>query len=105
MSLIPRFTAGGLMLVCLALNSGAGADDLDQDLARALREQGHILPLEQILTSLYQRYPGASLLEVDLEREDGIYVYEVELLTREGRVRELELDASSGQILSDEEDD
>ncbi|WP_208533006.1 PepSY domain-containing protein, partial [Pseudomonas aeruginosa] len=37
--------------------------------------------------------------------EDDVYVYEVELLTRDGVVRELELDARNGRILKDEEDD
>ncbi|MBN0864542.1 PepSY domain-containing protein, partial [Pseudomonas aeruginosa] len=51
------------------------------------------------------RYAGARLLEVELEEEDDVYVYEVELLTRDGVVRELELDARNGRILKDEEDD
>lgn len=49
--------------------------------------------------------PGRSLLEAELEEEHGAYVYEVELLTTGGVVRELELDARDGRILKDEEDD
>jgi len=51
-----------------------------------------------------ERYPGASLLEAELEEEDGIYVYEIELLTTDGVARELELDARDGRLLKDEED-
>ncbi|MNY49048.1 hypothetical protein D3C86_1844370 [compost metagenome] len=52
-----------------------------------------------------QRYSGATLLEAELEEEDDILVYEVEILTRQGVVRELELDALDGRILKDEVDD
>ena len=40
-----------------------------------------------------------------MEEDDDIYIYEVELATRDGVVRELEFDAHTGKILKDEEDD
>ena len=45
------------------------------------------------------------MLEAELEEEDGVLVYEVEILTTAGVVRELELDARDGRVLKDEEDD
>ena len=45
------------------------------------------------------------LLEAELEEEDDVLVYEVELLTADGTVRELELDARDGRILKDEVED
>jgi uncharacterized membrane protein YkoI len=51
-----------------------------------------------------ERHPGARLLEAELEAEDGIFVYEIELLTADGVARELELDARDGRLLKDEED-
>ena len=81
------------------------ARDLGQDEALRLREQGQILPLEQLLQSALQRHPGAKLLEVELEEDDGIYIYEVELLTPSGVVREIKLNASNGQLLKDKVDD
>ena len=47
----------------------------------------------------------AELLEAELEEEDDVLVYEVELLTADGTVRELELDARDGRILKDEVED
>ena len=44
-------------------------------------------------------------LEAELEKEHDTYIYEVELLTVDGVVRELELDARNGRILKDKEDD
>lgn len=50
-------------------------------------------------------YFGVCLLEVELEEEDDVYVYEVELFICDGVVCELELDVCNGCILKDEEDD
>ncbi len=94
-----------VVLLLLLLTCSVSARDLSQDEALRLREQGRIIPLEQILSLIAQRHPQASLLEVELEEDDDIYIYEVELATGEGLVRELEIDASTGKILKDEEDD
>ena len=66
--------------------------------------KGVILPLEQLLQQALDRYPGAKLLEAELEEKHDVYIYEVELLTAEGVVRELDLDATTGQLLKDKED-
>lgn len=92
-----------LLLAVLALQ--VQARDLDHDEALRLRESGVILPLEQLMQPALERYPGATLLEAELEEEDEVRVYEVELLTVDGRVRELELDARNGRILKDEVED
>lgn len=94
-----------LYIVLIALTLGVSARDLSQDEALRLREQGRIIPLETLLELVAQRHPQSSLLEVELEEDDDIYIYEVELATRDGVVRELEIDAHTGQILKDEEDD
>ena len=98
-------TAPLLAALALALIATAQARDIDQDEALRLRQEGVIQPLQQLLQQAMQRYPGARLLEAELEEDDDRYVYEVELLTDGGQVRELELDAVSGRILKDEEDD
>lgn len=85
---------------CLAISR-----DLGQDEALRLREKGAILPLEQLLQKAFQHHPGAKLLEIELEEDDDIYVYEVELLTQGGVVRELKLNAADGRLLKDEVDD
>lgn len=93
-------------LLCLLLAAvPAAGRDLDQDQALALSRAGRILPLEQVLQQALARYPGARLLEVELEEEDGAYLYEIELLATDGSARELELDARDGRLLKDEEDD
>ncbi|MBF6029410.1 PepSY domain-containing protein [Pseudomonas sp. P115] len=97
--------ASGLaLLVLLAFCSSLAARDLDQDEALALRQQGVILPLEQLLQQAMARYPGSRLLEAELEKKHGQYAYEVELVTTEGVVREIKLDAATGVLIKDEED-
>ncbi|RJG14590.1 peptidase [Pseudomonas cavernicola] len=94
-----------LIPAVLALSLEAQARNLDQDEALRLRQEGVIQPLEHLMQPALGRYPGATLLEAELEEEDEVFVYEIELLTADGVVRELELDASDGRILKDEEDD
>jgi uncharacterized membrane protein YkoI len=93
-----------MALLLLAFCSVAMARDLDQDEALRLRQQGVILPLEQLLQQAMDRYPGAKLLEAELEEKHNIYLYDVELLTPEGVVRELHIYAYDGRILKDKED-
>ncbi len=93
------------VLLFLVFAGSVNARDLAQDEALRLRAQGRIIPLEQLLALVETRHPNASLLEVELEEDDDIYIYEVELATRDGVVRELEIDASTGKILKDDEED
>lgn len=101
-SFLPHTTACALALVVFCTT--ALARDLDQDEALRLRQQGVILPLEQVLHLALDRYPGAKLLEAELEEKHGVYMYEVELLTPSGVVREIDLDAATGRLIKDKED-
>ena len=98
------FSFSRTALVLLTFCSVVVARDLDQDEALRLRQQGVILPLEQLLQQALDRYPGSKLLEAELEEKHDVYIYEVELLTTDGVVRELDLDASTGELLKDKED-
>ena len=94
-----------MLVLLLALCTSAHARDLDQDHALRLRQQGVILPFEQLLQRAMTLYPGARLLEAELEQHDERYIYEVELLTSSGAVREIKIDASNGVLIDDKEDD
>jgi len=100
-----RFFA--LLLVLTALSPALPASargDRDHDAARKAFERGEILPLSDILKRLQKTAPG-EVLEVELEREDGRLIYEIEILERSGRVLEYEIDARTGDILKVEGDD
>jgi len=74
------------------------ADDIGHEAARRLRQAGLIVPLGDILADVTARHPGR-VIETELERDDGRYVYEIELLGDDGRVYEFEFDAASGERL------
>lgn len=98
-------TLCGMALCCSVGLTPAVARDLSHNEVLFLREKGEILPLDTLVQEAQRRYPHARLLEAEVERKDGRFHYEIELLTREGHVRELEFDARSGQLLRDKEDD
>ena len=79
------------------------ADD-DYIEAKRLRKSGEIMPLEEILKNVRRSYPGR-ILEVELEKEKGRVIYELEILGADSIVREIYIDAKSGELLSVEEDD
>jgi len=98
------FWPGTLVLGLFAFVSGAKADDIGQDQVLQLVEQGRIAPLQQFIDDALERYPGR-FLEAELEFEDGLYIYEIEVITRQRKVMELEYNALSGELLEVEEDD
>jgi len=81
----------------------AMADD-DYIEARRLLDSGEILPLEVILKSVRQIFPG-KVLEVELEKEDHQIVYEIEILGDDGVIKEIDIDAKTGKQLFSKEDD
>lgn len=72
--------------------------------AGRLSAKGDILSLEKISQKARSYKPG-EILEVELEKKHGRYIYEVEILDAASQVWELKLDAKSGQLLKMEQDD
>ncbi|WP_461058174.1 PepSY domain-containing protein [Silanimonas algicola] len=102
---MPRTRPTAALLLLLALLPPSSAvradDDEDHERARTAVLRGEALPLDQILARLPLR-DGERLLEAEFEREDGRWVYELEFIGADGRVRELEVDALSAAILEDD---
>lgn len=70
----------------------------DQDDARRALREGKVLPLTAILEIAFKREKG-TVLELELETENGVLVYEIELLTDTGRKVQMWINARSGEIL------
>lgn len=73
----------------------------DDDDWRRLHEDvqaGKIKPLNEILASLNTHYDG-QVIDVDLEDEDGVIIYEIELLGPQGQVVEFEVNAATGELI------
>ncbi|HUW73249.1 MAG TPA: PepSY domain-containing protein [Methyloceanibacter sp.] len=94
--------AAAMLLV--APTGHAKGDDISHQDARRLVQEGRILPLAEILAHVGHKVPG-DVLDVELELEDGAYVYELEILKPDGKVQEVEVDAPSGKIIEIEDDD
>lgn len=72
--------------------------------ARVLSRAGEIKPLNDILLNVKKEIPG-TVLEVELERKHNKLVYEIEILQSQGSVKEVYVDARTGEIISIKGDD
>ncbi len=94
-------------LACIGLTSGLQAGDGDRanELAtiRAAVQRGELLSLPRILALAQARVPG-DVVKTELEVKHKRLIYEVKILTRTGRVKEVNLDARTGTILRVEDD-
>lgn len=90
-----------LLLACAAVV--ASADD-DHDRARRALEAGEIMPLHSLLERVAREQPG-QVLELELERDDGRWIYELKLLRRDGVLLKLDVDARSGAVLRSRDKD
>ncbi|QEZ42838.1 PepSY domain-containing protein [Cupriavidus oxalaticus] len=84
-------------LLALAAMPAAHADK-DADRARAAVQSGEILPLSRILETVSRQYAG-DVIGVELDRDDGIWQYEVKLLLPGGSVAKLEYDARTAALI------
>jgi len=92
-----------LLLVLLLMLPSAAMADGDHDRALLLRHKGEIMPLADILQRVAGKYPGQPL-EVELKERKPHLVYEIELLGDDSVVREITVDAVTGDILFVEKD-
>jgi hypothetical protein len=67
--------------------------------ARAAAQSGQILPLSRILSSIRSAGRGEILPPPQLCDSDGQYVYVVNVLSRDGQVTRITVDAASGAII------
>ncbi|MEX1662729.1 PepSY domain-containing protein [uncultured Thioclava sp.] len=99
-----------VLLASPALSQRAGGDSsgqnggADHDRARSAVERNEILSLKQISSGIQKQY-GGRIIKVELEESDGLYVYKLKLITPQGRVVELEVDAATGLPVGNNERD
>ena len=96
-----RILASSLLIIS---SLAWASDDIDQDEAQNLRKQGTILPLDKIIDAAQRLHPGR-IAEVELKQKRNRYIYEIEIVDRNGRVWEMKFDASNATLISQEQDD
>lgn len=94
----------GLIALTGLITSPVMADEISHSEARTLRESGKILPLETIIETA-KTYRNGEVIDTELERDNSMLIYEIEVLDEQGRVWELEFDATHGDLLELELDD
>lgn len=100
-----RLFLSAVSLIAASLTLPAQAREVSDASARHLEQAGAIKPFHLLKARALRAHPGAALLDTDLERSNGRYFYDVELLDKQGRTWELTLDASSGRLLRNQRDD
>jgi len=92
-----------LLLAALAVSPVLTiASGSDQDRARAALQAGEVLSLRTILERIERDHPG-QVIEAELERKGGRWIYELKLVQTGRQLIKLEIDASSGEILRRDE--
>lgn len=87
-----------MLVLLLAASAPAARADDDHDRARRALEAGQIAPLSEVLAAVERDFRGR-VIEVELERDDGRWIYEIKLLTPQGSVIKLEYDAATRTLL------
>ncbi|HVZ06208.1 PepSY domain-containing protein [Hyphomicrobium sp.] len=91
--------AGGL------LPAVADDDDHDHELARQALSEGRIRPLTDIIDAFKAKFPG-DIVGVELEAKKGkSFVYEFKVVTPDGKLKEVKVDAQTANIIKIEDDD
>ncbi|WP_313499111.1 PepSY domain-containing protein [Stutzerimonas nitrititolerans] len=81
------------------------AKDIGPDEALRLRDAGTIQSFEKLNEAALAKHPGSTIEDTELEEEYGRYVYQLELRDGKGVQWDLELDAKTGEVLKDQQDD
>ena len=89
-----RLLAVAVLLACV----GAAAADDDHARARAAREAGQIVSLQAILDRVHAEFTGHPV-EIELDDDDGRFIYKVKLLAPGGAIVKLEYDARDARLL------
>ena len=85
------------VVVGLVVAQSTYGDDADQDKARAALESGQIRSLDQVLGVARQKWPG-EIVKVELEHDDGDWIYQIKILSDQGERHEVEIDAATLRV-------
>lgn len=82
----------------------ARADDDDLDRLRDAVSRGEVMPLSALQDEVRRAFPG-EIIRVELDEDDGRFIYEFKVLQTNGRLIEIEMDAKDGRVLDVDKDD
>ena len=79
-------------------------DEHDHDRALEAVQRGEVLPLEKVLAAVRTSVEG-SIVRTKLKQKNGVWVYELKSIGRDGRMRKIRVDAKTAALLPDEHKD
>lgn len=94
-----------LIVGLITLAGSAQARDLGPDEALKLRDSGTIQSFEKLNELALAQHPGGVIRDTELENELGRYIYQLEVVDAQGIEWDLELDATSVELLKNHQDD
>lgn len=96
-SLVALIAGGATMPVALAKDDKSECKR-SQDCALQALKSGEIRPLTDVLAVARDKLPG-EVIKVELDRDDGVWVYEIKVLTSSGKRREIEINAQTLAVI------
>lgn len=99
-----KWLLAALLGIAVALPQVAAGEDRpkeckrSQDCALDAFKSGEIRPLSEILAVARAQVPG-EVVKVKLEREKGVWIYEMKILTPAGKRREVEINAQTLAVI------
>jgi uncharacterized membrane protein YkoI len=91
--------AGQVLLPNAQPAAFAHDEEHDEEQARHALEMGEILPLDRVIAGLRDTVPG-EVSAVELEKENGTWIYELKVISPDGRMLQVRVDAKTGQLIS-----
>lgn len=79
-------------------------DSSQQDEAREAVKQGLVRPLEDVLAEVRKIIKG-DIVEIEFEKDDGRFIYEIEYVAPDGHLMEIKIDAKTLAVISVGEED
>jgi uncharacterized membrane protein YkoI len=101
LTLISILLAGGPVSLPAGQPVAFAHDEHDEDLALNAREAGEVIALDQVLAALGNTMPG-EISEIELEREHGILIYEFKVISPDGQMQKIRVDAKTGKLIKPE---
>ena len=99
-TLTALFTAAAL-----TLTAGLAQADVRVDQIPELVKSGKIKPLEELNQAALKLHPGATITDSDLDNHFNNYEYEVELRDAKNVEWDVDLNAATGEVLKNKQDD
>lgn len=99
-TLTALFTAAALTLTA----GLAQAKDVPVDQIPQLVKEGKIKPMEELNQIVLKLHPGATITDSDLDKHSAIYEYEVELRDASNVEWDVDLNATTGEVLKNKKD-